>query len=89
MTLVIQVCTQIFAALLAVPAIRTFLEDTVEGVAAKIFADIFTRTNTDPIFKTKYIALSNQLAAATTPEDKQNVLIQMRALRSAPTTPTS
>ena len=75
---------QLLAALLAVPAVRAFLEDTIEGVAAKIFADIFTRSNTDPAFKTKYLALSNQLAAATTPEDKANAIKAIRALRSAP-----
>lgn len=80
----IAILVQIFSALLANATIRTFLEDTVEVVASKVFTDIFTRSNIDPLFKTKYIALSNQLAAATTQEEKANVIAQIRALRSPP-----
>ncbi len=63
--------------LLALPAVRLFLED----LFLRVFSELWSSSK-DPEFKHEFLELSSQLATAETEEAKRNVLKQIRALRS-------
>jgi hypothetical protein len=75
----------IIAWLLAQPGVRDIIEDSLHS----LIADLLFRSNNDPVFKEKYLALSAQLSEATDLEAKREILVQIRALRTSPSPPVS
>lgn len=68
--------------LLGNPAIRGFLEE----VAVRVFAELWHRGDTDPVFRARFSAAASELVQAQTVEEKQLALKKIQAIRSgAPT----
>lgn len=67
----------LIAGLLAIPAVRLFLED----VFMRVFSEIWSNSH-DPEFRKQFLALSGKLSQAKTEEEKRAVLVEIRALRS-------
>ena len=73
----IQAFGGLLAALLSIPPVRLFLEDVV----IRVFSEVLLRSDQDPAFRTKFLDLSSQLAAAQTEGEKREILIKIRDLR--------
>lgn len=67
--------------LISIPAVRTFCEALVLKGVHDVAAEIFFRNETDPVFRSNYLALAAKLKLATTVEEKRAVLTQLNALR--------
>lgn len=67
--------------LIAIPAVRTFLEAIMIKIGADVYHEIFCRADTDPAFQQQYLALSLKLRQATTIKEKQDAIAQIQALR--------
>jgi hypothetical protein len=70
--------TLIVAWLITQPIIREFLIE----LFMRLFAELITGTQADPVFRDKFFHLTSQLASAETEEEKRRVLNQIKTLRS-------